>query len=98
MPYSLLGKTAFLGDELCLEIQPQLCTVLRAAEPCLFCPMATVTHTAQTGREIILTCPVTQGLAHRLSKIRSFWSAALCGWGLNGDFFVPSHFSDEAYI
>lgn len=69
MPYSLQGKTAFLGDELSLEIQPQLCTVLPAAEPCLFCPMAPV---AQTGREIILTCPVTQGLAHRLSKIRSF--------------------------
>lgn len=44
MPYSLQGKTVFLGDELPLEIQPQLCTVLPAAQPCLLCAMTTVTH------------------------------------------------------
>lgn len=56
------AKKRFLEDELSLEIQSHLRTVLPAAEPCLFCPMATVTHTAQTGREIILTCSEAQGL------------------------------------
>lgn len=46
--------------------------MLPATEPWVFCPMVTVTHTAQRGREVILTCPVAQGLAHRLSKMRSF--------------------------
>lgn len=48
MPYSLPGKTVFLGDKLPLEIQPQLCSV----QPCLLCPMATITHPSPN-REVI---------------------------------------------
>lgn len=93
MPYRLQRKRAFLGDELSLEIQHQLCTVLPAAEPCLFCPVVTVTHRAQTGREIILTCHVAQ--AKRDQKLLINCSLQL---RLYGDVFVPSNFSDGAYI